>query len=135
MNVWEMMSVSSYALMTSFVESLIVCLFFVVVGALLPYHYFREKFVSHIFMIIATSTIWAVAAQFHYVVVYNWAFVERLPWIIAFFVSLLIVYGLIQFSDRQANVVMGIVRRISVLSTIYIALGIIGLLVVVIRNI
>jgi len=135
MNVWEMLSISSYALTISLIESSLVCLLFVLIGAILPFRYFREKFVSHTTVIVMLSALWAVAAQQNYVIVYNWTFVERLPWIIAYLSSLLIVYGLTQFSDGYASLVTRMVQRISVLATLYILLGVVGLLVVVVRNI
>lgn len=86
-------------------------------------------------MIVFTSSLWAVAAQFNYDQVYNWSLIDRVPWIIAYLVSILITYGFTYFSERYAGLVRGIVRRISILATFYIILGVVGLLVVVIRNI
>jgi hypothetical protein len=71
LNIWEVLSVSAYALTIALFESILVFSFFALIGILLPAQYFLNKFVSHTTMIVFTSSLWAVAAQFNYALDYR----------------------------------------------------------------
>jgi hypothetical protein len=135
LNIFEVASVSAYAVAFSLFESLLLCLFFLIIGGILPERFFRKKFVAHVMMIMLVSSIWAVIAQFNYSEVYGWTFAELLPWLVVYLFSILIVYYFVQRFDRLASVVYRVVQRISVLATLYIFVGVIGMVVVIIRNI
>jgi len=135
LNIWEVASVSAYAVAFSLFESLLLCLFFLIIGGILPERFFRKKFVAHVMMMMMVSSIWAVIAQFSYSEVYGWTFAELLPWLSVYLFSIFIIYFLVQRFDQLANVVHRVVQGISVLATLYIFVGVIGLVIVIIRNI
>jgi len=135
LNIGEVASVSAYAVAFSLFESLLLCLFFLILGGILPERFFRRKFVAHVMMMMLVSSIWAVIAQFNYSEVYGWTFAELLPWLVVYLFSILAVYFLIQRFDLFAKAVYRVVKGISVLATLYILVGVIGLVVVIIRNI
>jgi hypothetical protein len=130
----DVFGVCAYALAISLIETVIFWSFFIFLGAILPEKLFRKKFVSLIMSLMLISGIWAVNAQFHYQDVYNWTFLELLPWLGAYFGSLLIVYLVIQRFNRLSDLVFRITRGISVLSSFYVLFGAVGLVIVIIRN-
>jgi hypothetical protein len=135
LNVGEVASVSAYAVAFSLFESLILCLLFLILAGILPERIFRRKFVAHVMMIMLVSAVWAVIAQFNYSDVYGWTFADLLPWLVIYLFSILLIYFLVQRFERFSRFVYRFVQRISVLATLYILVGVIGLIVVVLRNI
>jgi len=134
MSLLDAISVDAYALAISLVESLIICLFLLTLAALLPERLLRKKFVPHAMTLVLVTSIWAVFGQLNYQTIYDWTFGELLPWLLMYLGSCLVVYLLVQRFDRVANLIYRVVQWISVLATLYISLGVIGLVVVIFRN-
>jgi len=134
MSLLDAISVDAYALAISLVESLIICLFLLALAALLPERLLRKKFVPHAMTLVLVTSIWAVFGQLNYQTIYDWTFGELLPWLLMYLGSCLVVYLLVQRFDRVANLIYRVVQWISVLATLYISLGVIGLVVVIFRN-
>ena len=134
MSLLDAISVDAYALAISLVESLIICLFLLTLAALLPERLLRKKFVPHAMTLVLVTSIWAVFGQSNYQTIYDWTFGELLPWLLLYLGSCLVVYLLVQRFDRIANLIYRVVQWISVLATLYISLGVIGLVVVIFRN-
>ena len=134
MSLLDAISVDAYALAISLVESLIICLFLLALAALFPERLLRKKFVPHAMTLVLVTSIWAVFGQLNYQTIYDWTFGELLPWLLMYLGSCLVVYLLVQRFDRVANLIYRVVQWISVLATLYISLGVIGLVVVIFRN-
>ena len=75
----DAISVDAYALAISFSESLVICLFFIFLAAIIPERFFRKKFVPHTMSLMLVTSIWAVIGQFNYQKIYEWTLVELLP--------------------------------------------------------
>lgn len=135
MSLIDALSVNAYALTGALFESLVICLFLVFLAAIIPERFFRKKFVPHTMILMLVTAIWAVYGQFNYQTIYDGSFAELLPWLALYLGSCLAFYLLVQRFDRFSNLVYRIVQLISVLATLYISLGVIGLVVVIVRNI
>jgi len=135
MSLIDAISVNAYALAISLIESLIICLFWVLLAAVLPERLFRKKFVPHTMILMLVTSVWAANGQINYQTIYDWTFAELLPWLALYLGSCLVFYFLVQHFDRLANLIYRIVQWISVLATLYISLGVIGFVIVVLRNI
>ncbi len=134
MSVLDILSVLAYSLAISVLESLIIWGLFVLLGFLLPEARFRRKFVPLVMAITLVSAIWAVNAQFNYAEVFDWSFSEALPWLVLSIFTIIVGYLLVLRSDRLANLIYKLVKGLSVLTSVYIILGLIGIVVVIFRN-
>jgi len=134
MGIWDVIGVCSYALSFSLFESLLVWLFFLILGGVLPEKLYRSRFVVITTVVVFISAIWAAFAQLNYDVVYDWHIVEALPWLAAYFISIAVFYGLVRQFERFAKLIYKVVMGISVLATLYVSSGVIGVVIVIIRN-
>jgi hypothetical protein len=131
----EIIGASAYAFTYTLVESLWLWVVFLLVGALLPERAFRNKFVSYTFLISLFSSILAIIAQINYDVVFEWNFIEMLPWWGLYLAGVLLVYFVVRRFDRFSKILYQVVRSVSVLATLYVMIGVISFIIVVVRNI
>lgn len=134
MGIWDVIGVCSYALSFSLFESLLVWLFFLVLSGVLPEKLYRSRFVVITTVVVFISAIWAAFAQLNYDVVYDWHIAEALPWLAAYLVSIAVFYGLVRQFDLFAKQIYRVVMGISILASLYVTSGVIGLVIVIIRN-
>jgi hypothetical protein len=148
-NAWDAVSVVAYALLYAFVESLLVFAVMALLGYLVPGRWNPDHRVVLLTVMMWILSLWAILDQLYFLVG-GW-----MPgWLIDFFVNsghparmfygvLLAVVGLsavvpallVIRSERAYRAVRGAIDRLSVLMLFYLALDVIGLVIVIIRNI
>ena len=135
MSVLDILSVLAYALALAVIESLVIWGLFVLLSLVLPHSWFRIQFVPVVTVITFISAIWAVSAQNRYAMVFEWSFIEALPWLALAILTVFIGYMFVIRSSGLANLLYKLAQKLSVLTSLYIFLGLFGILVVIIRNI
>ena len=148
-NVWDAIGVASYGLMVAFVES--VALFAVVslFGLLVSTKWNEERRVALLSVLVLIMALWAVDGQAYFV----WgSYVSaQALWYIAslehpfrflygtvlaiVFLTTAIPAWLLLKSDRFFQLVQGLMERLSLLTMFYLFFDVVGLIVVVIRNV
>ena len=135
LNFWDLIGVIAYTQVYALAESVIVFLILIFIAAILPAKLFRDKLVALGTMVVLISSIWFVFAHYYDHVIRLWGLRQFLFVFLAFLVSILIPYVLIQRYSKIADIVATIVERIAVLAYVYVFLDLISIVIIVIRNI
>jgi len=148
-NAWDAIGVTSYGLMFAFVESLAFFVVVVLLGYLVPGRWEVGRRVALMAVLALIASIWAMLEQLFFLVGTGFpgAFIGFLvrsghPARV-FYALLLAVVGLSVFvpamlvmrSERAYQAVRGLIDRLSVLTMFYLVLDVIGVVIVIIRNV
>jgi hypothetical protein len=134
MGVWDVIGVTSYIQAFVVVEGVAVILPLLVLSALLPARWLRDRFISSAAVVIYVSAGWFVLAHFHDFTVRYWSFGQFLPWLAAFALSLLLALYAVRQS-RVESLVLRFIDRIVIVSALYLCLGVVALAIVLGRNV
>jgi hypothetical protein len=140
MEFWESLIILAYVLATSLVESLLILGFMLFWAMLLPARFFREKF-----SIQGSLIVWAIfglayAAQKGIQTIYRWSLREYaihmsiillVFTLLVVFVPRFLVYRF-KFIDKTLS---AFVDRLTIFLYLYLPVSVVGLIVVIIRNI
>jgi hypothetical protein len=132
---WDNVSVFSYIQAFALLESVLVLLLLIVLGLLLPAPFYRDKFAAQGSVTVFVASCWAVVFQNLRGEVRGWSLGEGLFWfalsLLTIGVSCVMIYRL----ERLERVVGAFAERLTVLLYLYVPLGLVGLIIVVARNI
>lgn len=131
---WEVLSIFAYTQMFALLESLFVLLLLVVLAVVLPPRFFRDSFVAQGSMLLFMTAFWIILFQSIWFNVVEWAAGKLFLWFTLALFTLLISSFLVHRSKRLRKVLFALADRISVLLYLYVPLGVLGLAVVVARN-
>jgi hypothetical protein len=135
MNVWDLIGAVSYTQMFVLFESVVIFLPFIVLSALPPANWFRDKFVALSTGIVFLSAVWFIFAHINDLALRYWGLRHFLPWIVLFFFSQIILFSLIHSSQKIETAIVTLVDRVAVLSALYLSIDLVSVLIVVIRNV
>lgn len=133
--IWDVLSIFAYVQAFALVESLLIVLALVVLAAMLPGRLLRNHFVSLSTAILILTTLWVLAAQ------YNDGVLRVLPMrtlvllLGAYVVSIIVAFVLVHRYPSLRKGAIALAERFSVLLYLYVPVGLIGLIVVILRNI
>lgn len=132
---WDMIGIVGYVQVFMLVESLLVTGLFVILALLLPGHLFRHKLVTYTTGIVIVSGIWAVALHISGQTPTNWSYLQLATWSGGYTLSIALVYfSLRRFSQFEPPIIW-FVTQLEILVQVYVALGLLGWLFIIIRNI
>jgi len=148
-NLWDAITVASYGMIFAFAESLLVFLIAMLLGFLVPKYWDQKHRIALLSSLILVTALWAMTSQLF--VLLN---ITLPAWFINFFVqqshplralyevglvlvtpTVLIPTYMILKSDKVLQVVLDFMDRITLLSVFYLLFDVIGLIIVVIRNV
>jgi hypothetical protein len=148
-NMWDAIGVVSYGLIFAFVESLIIFFIAVLLGFLVSRHWEVDRRVVLLSILVLVDALWSMFSQYYFLgklslpEIVNRSIVESghpirilytfiIP--LVSFSALLPTY-LILKSDKAFQFFRGLVERVTLLSLFYLFFDVIGLVIVIIRNI
>jgi len=146
---WDAVGLVSYALIFALIETVGVFVIVWLLGLLIPARWEVNRRVALLGSLFLVIAVWAMLSQLYFMlnkplppqVVDSLAGAEhplRVMWGVTFPVLVLSVvvpaFAIIR-SDRTRDIVAGIFERISVLSTFYVCVDLIGILIVLIRSV
>lgn len=148
-NLWDAIGVASYALLFAFVESVLVFLLVVLLGLVIPKHWHSDRRITFLALLILITSAWGMLSQ----LLFLWNVSLPAPAIqflrnsdhplrilyagslaIVSSTVLLLVFLFIR-SKTSVALMKNIMERVSLLTTFYLLFDLLGLLIVVIRNI
>ena len=139
MNAWDILGVLAYTLSITLLDSLLLIAILVFLAVLIPHRFFRDHFAAQGIIIGYLIILWAIS--YHYISSAETLSIlvkqSRLGWSIwlgSFFVIAIILNFQVIRSSAFQQIIIRFVDRLSVLSTIYIVLNSISLIIVVMRN-
>lgn len=148
-NVWDAIGNMSYGMVYAFFESLAIFCVFALFGLFTPARWDVNRRVAFLTVLLLTASIWAMISQLLYLwniwLPFSWLqFIANTgrPLVMLFLLSLAIVVptvGIPVFvfirSKKALSSMLDIMDRLSLLSTFYLFLDVIGLVIILIRNI
>jgi hypothetical protein len=147
-NLWDAIGVASYAMLFAFIESVLLFLVVVLVGLLIPEQWHSDRRIAFLALLILITSVWGMIGQ----LLFLWNI--SLPAAAILFLRdsdhpLRILYAgaltivtatvlllVLLFIKLKASVVFmqNIIERISLLTTFYLLFDVVGLVIVVLRN-
>lgn len=147
-NLWDAIGVASYGMLFAFLESVMLFLVVVLVGLLIPRHWHSDRRIAFLALLILIISAWAMVSQ----LLFLWN-ISLPPSVIRFLresdhplrflyggslaivasiVLLLVVFFL--KSKTSVTFMQNLMERISLLAIFYLLFDLLGLVIVVIRN-
>ncbi len=124
----------SYPQTFALFESVVIFFPFVLLSALLPRRWLRDKFVALTTGIVYLSAAWFILAHINDLTVRYWGISQFLPWMGLFLSSQILCCFLIQYSEKLESIILSFVGRVAVLSLVYLLIDLVSLTILVIRN-
>ena len=134
LSVGELIGVVSYAMAFALFESLVFLLVPLALSLILPVKLFRARFVAAGTMLVAITSAWAVLAHLNDRAIRLWGLKHFALWGLVYLASVGAGYFLVRRFARVAKVLDAVAERLVVLGVVYVALGVLGLAVVIARN-
>jgi len=148
-NVWDAIGNGSYAMIYAFIESLVIFCVFTLLGLITPKQWDVNKRVAFMTVLLFTTAIWGMVSQLLYIwniwlpapMVQFIADTGR-PVVMLYILSLAIVVPTVTLpvyifvkSKKALPSTLDLMDRLSTLSMLYLFFDLIGLVIVIIRNI
>ncbi len=147
-NFWDALGVASYAMVFAFLESLLLFLILTLLGFLVPTRWTRETRIALLSVLYLILSVWAMLSQLYFLTAVQtpgW-FISLMvqighPVRILYLLALILVTPTLALpawfalrSERFLKSVNGLVERLSLLSGLYLFFDVVGLIIVIIRN-
>ena len=147
-NAWDAIGAISYGLLFAFIESLLVFLVTTLSGFLLPRQWSIEKRISFLTLLILVTSLWAMVSQLLFlwnVGLPAWA-IDALrnsghPLRILYAACLAVVAGTVLLpvyfflrAKKGVPIMQNIIERLSLLTTFYLCFDVLGVIIILIRN-
>jgi hypothetical protein len=138
MNIWKVLTIAAYVLSFALVESLVMTGLVVLFSLFFPPHLFKEKFVLIGSSLAAVISILAFLLQRKINLMYRLELWQIAVYPVAFLVVLVILVLALTIIYKRlpvlARLVSGLADRITIFTYIYVPFGLLGFVVVLIRN-
>lgn len=147
-NFWDALGVASYAMVFAFLESLLLFLILTLFGFLVPTRWTRETRIALLSVLFLILSIWAMLSQLYFL-----AAVQTPGWFIflmartghpvriLYALALILVTPTLALpawfalrSEKFLKSVNSLIERLSLLSGLYLFFDVVGLIIVIIRN-
>ncbi len=147
-NFWDALGVASYAMVFAFLESLLLFLILTLLGFLVPPRWTRETRIALLSVLYLILSIWAMFSQLYFlteVQIPGW-FISLMvqighPVRILYVLALILVTPTLALpawfalhSEKFLKSVNSLVERLSLLSGLYLFFDVVGLIIVIVRN-
>lgn len=133
-SLWDLVGVISYPLVGALLESCIVWAGFILFGFILPKRWLADKFVALSSILAWVLAAWAVVVQFNFQHFLRWDRVGIGLGLLFIAFTLWIVSWLVRRFRRIEDLIKKIAQGIEVLGYFYIAFDLLGLAVILLRN-
>jgi hypothetical protein len=133
---WDTLGIFAYIQAFALLESSFILSSILILAAVLPARFLRSRFVAQGSAVVLAITFWTVLFQLIFeAAMVAWPPSQFFLWFGLALASIIVALVLVHRSWRVARVVTGLAERLTVFLYLYLPLGIMGLLVVVARNI
>ncbi len=134
LSIWELAGVISYPLVDALLESCILWIGLVVLSYVLPKKWLADKFVALSSVLVWLLAAWAALVQFIYERILQWEPKQMLPGLLLVAFSFGLVYWLVQRHGRLEGWIKRLTQGLAVLTYFYMIFDLLGLAVVILRN-
>ena len=134
LSIGELAGCISYPLLDALLESCVLWILFVGISFVLPRKWLADKFVALSSILVWLLAAWAALVQFNFSHILQWGPEQTIPGSLLVVFSLGLVYWLVQRYGRLESWIKRLVQGLAVVSYIYIVFDLLGLFVVILRN-
>ena len=134
LSIWELAGAISYPLVFALLESSILWIGLVALSYVLPRKWLADKFVALSSVLVWLLAAWAALVQFIYERILQWGLEQILPGLLLVAFSFGLVYWLVQRHGRLEGLIKRLTQGLAVLTYLYMIFDLLGLVVVIIRN-
>jgi hypothetical protein len=134
LSIWELAGGISYALLDALLESCVLWVGLVLLSFVLPRKWLADKFAALSSVLVWLLCAWAALVQFNFSIILQWGIEQMLPVLLGVVFSFGLVYWLVQRYGRLEGWIKLLTQRLAVLSYIYVIFDVLGVVVVVLRN-
>ncbi|MCP4356837.1 MAG: hypothetical protein GY796_02320 [Chloroflexi bacterium] len=135
MSLWEIVAVISYALLFALLDSIVLFVGVTLLGLILPGRFFKDRFVAVGSMLALVTAVWLIIFNLNPAWFDQRQSVPLALWAISYVVVVAAAYIAIWRKPGVEAKVVNFVNRLTVLSSIYLFLDLISIIIVIIRNI
>jgi hypothetical protein len=136
LSIWDILSILAYGLAFALLESLAVLGLVLILAAILPARVLRAHFVPLGSTLVLGLTFWAIVFQLIFDPVINyWSGGEFALWFGMALVFIILTMLLVHRSGQIQGIVTALADRLTVFVYLYVFLGLLGVVVVAVRNI
>ncbi len=132
--VWDVIGTASYTLAFALLESLILLVLLVLLAFILPGRLLRNHFEAVGSMLVLITAVWVMVTNWLRLNPAHWMNAGHLPLWVLYLLSIVVPGLLTARSNRLERAVQAVIRRSAVLAYVYVALGCLGMAVVLLRN-
>jgi len=129
LSTWEIASALAYALAFALLESIAVFLVWVLLSILLPAPFLRANFVALGSIVLIISATWIIADHLRII-----SLSSSLLWPLLYLASIGLLYPLVYRGQGIARLLDSIAERLTVLLYVYLPAALLGLVIVILRN-
>lgn len=126
-NILEIFSVFAYVLAITLLESLILLCFLVVSSLMLPQNIFRDRFIASSTIFAFITSIWVISLHFQGLYIQN---LYLVPYVLILLFCFILIY---RFKNIEKAIIT-FVDKLTPLSYTYVFLDIVGILIIIFRN-
>lgn len=148
-NAWDALGLASYGLMFAFIESVAFFLIFTLLGFLVSTAWDRERRIALLTVLILILSLWAMISQLYFLANFQvpGSFIDAMAQtahplrnlyisLLALIIpTLMLPAWLALRSDKTLRFINALIERLSLLSAFYLFFDVVGLVIVIIRNI
>jgi len=135
LNCWDVIGIFAYTQTFALLESGIVLFVLILIGAILPARFFRDRFVAQGSMMVFLTSGWAIAAHYSAKVFNLWALKTLFLWSVLYLASIGVSYALLYRYKRLEEAMNSFVERLTVLLYVYAPVTFLSIIIVIFRNI
>jgi hypothetical protein len=135
LSIWELAGAISYPLVVALLESFLLWMWLVLISYLFPRKWMANKFVALSSVLVWLLTAWAVLVQFIFDRIIQWGPGQLIPGLLLVTFSFGLVTWLIHRFERMEGWIKRLTEGLAVLTYLYILFDLMGLIVVILRNI
>jgi hypothetical protein len=134
LSLWDMIGVIAYSLAFALVETAIIFLGVVLLGVILPKSWFRHKFVALSSTIVFLASFWVIFLHYNIEIIDERLLVPAVIWGGTLVLALILAITAVLRSTKIEAAIDAFVKRLAALSFIYLFLDLVGIILVIIRN-
>lgn len=134
LSTWELAGVISYPLMDALMESCLLWIGLMVLSFMLPRKWLADRFVALSSVLVWLMAAWAALVQFIFNHILQWGLEQILPGLLLVAFSFGLVYWLVQRYGRLAGWIKRLVQGLVILTYFYMIFDLLGLVVILLRN-
>ncbi len=134
LSIGELLGVVSHSLVFAFLDAVFIFLILVILSAILPASWLRNRFVSIGTAIAFITGVWFIFLHLNNLISQRNVTMIAI-WAISYLAVLIATYVFIQRSEKVHKGIAGFIERLALLAGIYLVLDILGFIVIIVRNI